>query len=222
MNTATSRTGTPLLVLDGVLPPRNQLAQVCAQHSLTIAADGAALQLRDCEVYPDVIIGDLDSVGPHLHDAFFASAVFLERPDQNEYDGAKALHWLVQQGYRQVTILGSSGGRIDHILNNFSLFARFADRLSIMLQYSNSVGYITGSTLHLKTTPNERISLIPLPSARLTTTGLAWNLNSEELAFGKREGASNKAIGVEASVEVIEGIVGVFHYGESSQIADSR
>ncbi len=222
MNAAAPRTGTPLLVLDGALPPRNQLAQICAQHSLIVAADGAALQLRDCEICPDVIIGDFDSVGPNLHDAFFAPAIFLERPDQNEYDGAKALQWLVEQGYSQTTILGSSGGMIDHVLNNFSLLARFADRLSITLQYPDSIGYIAGSTLHLKTTPNERISLIPLPYARLTTTGLAWNLNSEELAFGKREGASNKSIGAEASVEVIEGVVGIFHYGESSQIADSR
>ena len=222
MSTVLSKTREPLLVLNGKLPSCNQLIEICSRYSLLIAADGAALQLRDCGIKPDIIIGDLDSIGNHAHDTFFASSIILERPDQNDFDGAKALQWLVEEGYNQVTIMGSGGGMIDHVLNNFSVFARFADRLSITLQYPNAVGYLTSSTIHLKTNPSERISLIPLPFARLTTTGLAWNLMGEELTFGKREGASNKAIASSVSVEVREGLVVVFHYRRSSQITARR
>ena len=213
---------TPLLVLDGELPPPEQLADLCTYHSPLIAADGAALQLQHAGICPDIIIGDLDVMQAHLNDPFFAEATIIRRPDQHDYDGAKALQWVCDEGHRGVTVIGSSGGMVDHILNNFSLFARFGHRLTIILQFTDCVGYIVTSDLELTTQPDERISLIPLPTARLTTRGLAWNLYKEQLEFGQREGTSNTATGTDTSVQVHDGILAVIHYRVGEQEEEHR
>ena len=221
MNTAHPDSPGPLLVLDGTLPSHTLLRSLCKYHSPIVAADGAALQLKEHRIRPDIIVGDLDTIQEHVSDPFFTDCIVAERPDQNDYDGAKALRWLVEERYDTVTILGSGGGMIDHVLNNFSLIARFGHMLSARLVFDDCIGYVTGSAIKLRTTPGERISLIPLPAATLTTRGLAWDLHDEELMFGRREGASNRATGEEISVQIRNGLVAVFHYERNEALETS-
>lgn len=204
--------GGPVLVLDGTLPPADVIASLRSSDSPLVAADGAALKLRSLGIRPDVIVGDLDMVGPHLNDPFYRDVQVIELPDQEEYDGGKGLLWIADRGYDRVTVLGAGGGMTDHVLNNFSILARFADRLSISVRESDCIGYFVSTNLRIAVRPGERISLIPLPTARLATRGLAWNLRDEELAVGRREGASNRAIEDEIVIEVSNGLAVLFHY----------
>lgn len=222
MNSTHHSNAGPLLVLDGALPSRELLEDLCEHLSPVVAADGAALQLRERGIRPDIIVGDLDTMQEHIHDAFFSGCIVVERSDQNDYDGAKALRWLVEERYEAVTIVGSGGGMIDHVLNNFSLIARFGHMLFARLVFDDCIGYVTGSSVKLRTTPGERVSLIPLPSATLTTRGLAWDLYDEELTFGRREGASNRTTGEEIAVQVQSGLVAVFHYERNEAVNASN
>lgn len=212
MTDASSYAGGVLLVLDGDLPSREMIAALHASSSsLLVAADGAALQLKAFGISPDVIIGDLDVVRSHLNNPFFGQTRVVECPDQEDYDGGKALGWIAEEGYDRVTVLGAGGGMIDHVLNNFSLLARYSDRLLIRVCDGGCVGYFVCSELHLPVHVGDRISLLPMPTARLRTEGLEWNLEGEELAIGKRSGASNRAEAQDVRIAV-EGCVVVFHY----------
>ena len=203
--------GGPLLVLDGALPSSKVLKSLCSSHTPLIAADGAALQLREHSICPDVIIGDLDTLKDEGDDSFFAKTTIIEDLSQDEYDGGKALAWIVQQGYEQVVVLGAEGGMVDHVLNNFSMLGRFSDRLRIAVRQEGSVGYIVRDQLQLSVQPGDRISLIPLPKAQVTTEGLEWDLQNEVLEMGVREGASNRASNTQIIVNVEEGLIGLFY-----------
>ncbi|MCB0711381.1 MAG: thiamine diphosphokinase [Ignavibacteriae bacterium] len=216
MITPSAYEGGPLLILDGDLPSEKILQQLISQHSLLIAADGAAGKLQYYNIRPDLIIGDFDSLGDIRFDPFFGGTELIEDKSQQAYDGEKCLAWVVNAGHDRVMVVGVGGGMIDHVLNNFSLLAKFADRLSISTRQEDSIGYVVTSTLSIATNPEERISLIPLPSALLYTEGLEWNLEGEELSLGRREGASNRALGSEVRVDVAEqtppGCIILFHY----------
>jgi thiamine pyrophosphokinase len=101
---------------------------------------------------------------------------------------------------------------VDHTLNNFSILPKFANTMRLSLRDAASVAYLVPDTITLETSPGDRISLIPLPSAIISTSGLAWPLRNELLAIGIREGISNEATGPKADVRVSEGMVLVFHY----------
>ena len=199
-------------MLDGTLPPEGMLNEIRNHHSPLIAADGAARQLRSLGIAPDVIIGDFDSLGEERFDPFFETSTIIEEPGQERYDGEKCLEWIVSSGYDRVTVLGAGGGMVDHVLNNFSFLAKFADRLRIRIREEDAVGYIVCDALRLETTPGDRISLIPLPEAHLTTTGLHWNLQEEMLKIGASEGGSNRADRDEVEIRLSQGKLVLLHY----------
>jgi len=209
--TSSAYEGGPLLALDGDLPSSKLINDLYSSHTPLIAADGAALKLRDRDIRPDIIIGDLDTLRDERHDPFFAEATIIADPGQDEYDSGKALAWIIGKGYEQVMVIGAEGGMIDHVLNNFSLLARFSDRLRIAVRQEDSVGYIVRDELQLSTEPGDRISLIPLPKARVTTEGLQWNLNNEILEIRSREGGSNRAVENRVVVQVV-GTIALFSY----------
>ncbi|MGE3799819.1 MAG: thiamine diphosphokinase [Candidatus Kapaibacterium sp.] len=216
MITPSVYSGRPLLILDGDLPSEKIMRELILEHSPLIAADGAAAQLRNYKIRPDIIIGDFDSLGDERFDPFFAGTELIEDKSQQTYDGEKCLAWILNAGHNRVMVVGVGGGMIDHVLNNFSLLAKFADKLSISTRQEDSIGYLVTSSLSIGTNPGERISLIPLPAAQLQTEGLEWNLEGEELSLGRREGGSNRAVGSEVRVDVATqippGCVALFHY----------
>ncbi len=224
MTEAAAYNGGPLLVLDGDLPAAEMIRSL-RSSSLLVAADGASLKLRALGIVPDVVLGDLDVAAPHLDNPFFAGTRVMEFPDQDEYDGGKGLAWIAAQGHDRVTVLGAAGGMTDHVLNNFSFLARHSGNLLISLVETDCIGYFVRSGLRLRPRPGERISLIPMPRARLHTEGLEWNLSGEELALGERGGASNRATADDVRIRVQPhdsgtadtGCVVVFHYPASSR-----
>lgn len=203
--------GGPLLVVDGELPGPALLEELCAAHAPIIATDGAALRLREYGIRAEVIIGDLDTVGDEAPSFMEEGAVLIRLESQDTNDLEKALAWLRDQEVASVTLIGVSGRAMDHTLNNFSILPRFAHAMRMRLIDSYGVAYIVPDMITLDVLPGDRISLIPLPSALITTSGLAWPLHRERLEIGLREGASNRAVEPRVEIHVHEGLLLVFH-----------
>jgi thiamine pyrophosphokinase len=205
--------GGSLLVVDGELPPPALIHELRAAHAPIVAADGAALRLRELSILPDLVIGDLDTIGERaaLFEAEGVRVIRLESQETNDLE--KALEWIEGEGAESVTIIGAAGGMTDHTLNNFSVLARHARRIRISLRDEASVAYLVHDELTIDARPGDRISLIPLPSAIVTTSGLAWGLHEERLSLGLREGASNHATAENVRIEVSDGLIALWKYG---------
>jgi thiamine pyrophosphokinase len=203
---------TALLALDGTLPSVAELETIRADCEILVAADGAAIKLLAGGVLPDIVIGDLDSLAGHRHDLGEHGAVVIEEASQELGDFEKSLLWLTGNGYSAAVIVGIDGGMVDHTLNNFSVLARHARTLALEVRAGEAHGRCVVGRLEIESVAGERISLIPLPSARLTTSGLAWELRDERLAWGEREGASNRATGDRLVVDVHDGVVLLVRY----------
>jgi thiamine pyrophosphokinase len=200
-----------LLALDGELPSSATMAALAGEARAIVAADGAALKLSGARIVPHVVIGDLDSIGSA---GSFAESgtIVIEEPSQERGDLEKALEWIAARGERSVVVVGATGGMPDHALNNFSILARHARRLRIRLAADRFQGYIVTAEQAIETSGGDRVSLIPLPEARISTRGLEWELNDEILAIGIREGASNRATGTRVEIDVADGALVAFHY----------
>jgi thiamine pyrophosphokinase len=210
---------TALVALAGTLPDAATIASLRARHATLVAADGAAVAINALGHAADVVIGDLDSIG-ELRDALAASgSIIVEESSQELGDFEKALLWLIGVRCTAATVIGIEGGMVDHTLNNFSILARYAGRLELEIVAGSAVGRCVVDSLALDVAVGARVSLIPLPSARLTTRGLAWELRDETLAFGVREGGSNRAVASSVAIDVHEGVVLVVDY--PSQMAGS-
>ena len=89
-----------------------------------IAADGGLRALEELGIQPDLLIGDLDSLGDHP----LPDGVPLEKHpvEKDDTDTGIALAQGYAMGYRDFVLCGCAGGRIDHLIANFQSMCRYS------------------------------------------------------------------------------------------------
>ncbi|MCB0300683.1 MAG: thiamine diphosphokinase [Calditrichaeota bacterium] len=175
-----------------------------------VAADGGATNALKFGILPDVVIGDLDSITPEIREKL-PDAQLLHRPSQEINDLHKALDFCVDSGAVSVTVLGITGKRFDHSLNNFSVLCHFDQQLNLQIFDANSQIFIVRDKWTFTGKPGQTVSQIPLGAvAGVTTAGLQWELRNETLAMGVREGCSNVFREAHVRVSIESGILLVF------------
>lgn len=188
---------------------------------LLICADGGGDVALAWDFLPGLLVGDMDSISPVSLEILSRSPgveVRVAPVEKDETDLELALLTALEQGARDITILGGLGGRLDHTLGNIYLLA--AEQLvqagakARLLDELEEVTVLRGGEeLTLKGQPGELVSLIPLtPVARgVRTGGLYYPLRSEPLYIGPTRGISNQFTGTTATVSFEEGLLLVIH-----------
>ncbi|WP_341756713.1 MULTISPECIES: thiamine diphosphokinase [unclassified Candidatus Tisiphia] len=173
-----------------------------------IAADGAINSLYEIGIVPKVVIGDLDSAKVDL----LYSTKVIRVSDQNSCDFEKSLEYLKSKNLLPTIIVGISGGYIDHILNNMSIFLKNGS-----IFYATSiVGYVikAGETRVFTLSVDTKISLLGFPSAQISTKGLKWELECYQMSFPGTNSSFNRTVCQTVSIEVHSGLSLVMIYLE--------
>lgn len=170
-----------------------------------IAADGAANTLYSHGIIPDMVVGDLDSVLDDTLEAVRPYSQIVQIVDQDITDFEKSLRVSQSQLWNRVLVTGLHGGDLEHTLNNWSVFYRYAQTQPLTILDGNRYVISVVDSLLVALQPGEIVSLIPQPSARISTSGLQWNLDDESLEMGIREGARNRITETEARIQIHQG-----------------
>ena len=188
-----------VICLDGQLP----IEFLKTINLPILAADGAANTLIKNRITPTAIIGDLDSV-----DLRFANeSIVLKVYDQDSTDFEKVLSYAEQKKLAPSIITGISGGYLDRIFMNLSIFAQ-----TDSLFYSTDlIAFSKTEDFSLELPCDTKISLFGAPKCDVTTSGLKWNLNNAELIFCGFSSCSNRTIASRIDVKV-SGRIFVFIY----------
>ena len=175
-----------------------------------IAADagvdrGLALGLRI-----DRAIGDFDSVSAAGLAAADAAGAIVERHPaaKDATDLELALDAAIALEPARILVVGSAGGRLDHLLGSILLLADdryLAARVDAYLD-GNRIAVIRGSRT-LTGTPGDLVTLLPVhgPAAGVSTSGLEYPLHDETLRPGTTRGVSNVFAAAEARITVGDG-----------------
>ncbi len=162
--------------------------------SLRIATDGAYNYLKNSDIKIDIVIGDMDSV---TQNAEKENPTFIRIADQNTTDFEKALQYLIENSYKEVAIFGANGKHSDHFLGNLSAAIQYKDNLKITF-FDKHFRYffLTKNQANIfDEVQGKIISLFPFHEAEnITTKGLEFALQHEDLHIQKRIGIRNKAI----------------------------
>jgi thiamine pyrophosphokinase len=182
-----------------------------------IAADGGTHHAKKLGLRVDDVVGDADSLTPEEQEALQqAGARFHLAPaDKDETDLELALLLAVQEGAREIRILGALGGRMDMTLANVLLLTLPAlEGLNVCIWHGRQTawlirppgGGVTGAA-------GDTVSLIALGSDAhgVRSTGLVFPLKDETLAFGPARGVSNVLIDSRAAVRLKEGLLLAVH-----------
>lgn len=173
-------------------------------HSLplpVIAVDGAANVLVAQGINPYLILGDFDSVQPELLQKYRS----LHLPDQSHSDFEKAHAQLKQLDLLPAIIVGINGGYIDHVINNINLFMN----TDCIFYDAPIVGHILKEkSVSRFTLPcHSKLSLLGIPTTNVSTSGLKWNLDHEDLTFPGRNSCFNRTSDSQIILEVHKGTV---------------
>lgn len=188
------------------LPDLNQFDKI-------YCTDGAYNYLKKLEVKVDLVSGDFDSIAI---DQVEQGVEVIKTMDQNFTDFEKALHIIKEKNFKDVYIYGSSGMEHDHFLGNLSTGLKFKDDLSMIFFDDYSYYFFADKQTVLDNYTDRTISLFPFPYTKgVTTKGLKYSLNNEDLEISKRIGIRNQAIDDKVEIEFKEGNLLIFIKKES-------
>lgn len=198
-----------LLFINGI-PPKN--LPNTEGYSLIACSDGAFHYLKE-KNFPleklDFISGDFDS---HFgEDENVAQEKFIFTPDQNKTDFQKSLEIIKDRGFIKVDIYGGSGGEMDHFLGNLTVAFLFKNEMQLTFFDEYSTYFFSPKELVLNKVKGKTISLYPFPEAQnISTKGLKWPLNRENLNLTNRIGTRNIAEEDSVSINFENGDLVIF------------
>lgn len=181
-------------------------------YGLIACTDGAFHYLKNLN-FPlnklDFISGDFDSHSGADENVY--DEKFIYTPDQDKTDFHKALEIIVEKGFKNVDVLGGSGGEQDHFLGNLTVAFGFKDQLNIKFYDEFSEYYFIPKNFTVDGVKDKMVSLYPFPSVEnITTKGLNWCLTNGDLSITSRIGTRNFAVEDEVSVEYEKGDLLIF------------
>lgn len=181
-------------------------------YSLIACTDGAFHYLKNLN-FPldklDFISGDFDSHSGKDENIY--DEKFIYTPDQDKTDFHKALEIILEKGFKNVDVLGGSGGEQDHFLGNLTVAFGFKDQLNIKFYDEFSEYYFVPKSFSVKGIKDKMVSLYPFPSVEnITTKGLNWPLKNGNLSITSRIGTRNFAVENEVFIEYEKGDLLIF------------
>ncbi len=198
------------IFLNGDFDIDKSLAEYHPAGGFNIAVDGGVRHLRVLNMIPDILIGDLDSVSEQ--DLEWCKNLQVEihqyprKKDQTDFE--LALDYALKKNREKIIVFGALGGRIDHTLANIGLLGNphYADR-EIKIFSNNEHIFFLHSPTAIKGKVGDIISLIPWgdPVLGVTTTGLQFPLQNEDLLPDRSRGISNVMCSSDAFIEFKKG-----------------
>jgi thiamine pyrophosphokinase len=177
-----------------------------------VAADSGVEQAQALGLAIDLAVGDFDSVAPGALDVAAAAGATVERhPEAKDAtDLELALDAARAFGSARIHVLGGHGGRFDHLLANALVLARpaYAD-VTITAQMGPARVAVVRAIATLRGPVGDLVTLLPVhgPARRVTTTGLLYPLNGEDLNPGSTRGVSNELVDDQATVALDAGVL---------------
>ena len=155
-----------------------------------IAADGGANFLADHNIFPELIIGDLDSLSEQkIQD--METQKFIKISDQHTTDLEKV---LLNTGSPLTIGIGFLGSRIDHELAALSALVKFSYKKIILIGEKDIV-FLVPPSFSLSSFDGMRVSLYPLGSVKVQSDGLKWSTEGLTMKPTDKIGTSNQAVG---------------------------
>ncbi|HUH66724.1 MAG TPA: thiamine diphosphokinase [Syntrophales bacterium] len=194
---------------------RSKVSQLRAAE--IICADSGARYLHAIGLVPDVIIGDMDSIGPGVLRYFTerGSRIIRFPEGKNETDTQLAMEQAFGSAPDEIYVFGAFGTRIDHALANISLLAMGVKKgIDIRLIDEWCETFVAGRKCTIIGEPGQTVSLLPLSDTvtGITLKGFEYPLANGTMEIGRPYGVSNRLAAAKGVITVEAGSLLVIRY----------
>lgn len=164
-------------------------------NSFIICADGGYKHAKALGLFPDIWVGDGDSLSRPLVDA---GEIIDFPPEKDNTDTDLAVELALEKGFKEITILGALGGRLDHEFSHFCILKKILDNGAEgrLLDEKNTV---TMKKRPFALLPDGRdyISFFPFGGdvTNFSVKGLKYEAKGMLLECGRVQASSNSFVG---------------------------
>jgi len=205
------------IFLNGAPDSEHLIQAVAKRADLVVAADGGARYALAAGIVPDLIVGDLDSLGEDLAREIEDRGAELERHParKDKMDGHLAVLAAREREATAADFVCATGGKpgavfaVPHIL----LAAERAGMRSTVFTDWGRMLVLEADSRVVKGTAGDSVSIFPLSGTAtgVTLEGMAYPLENASLEPGDTLGFHNELVGKEARVSVEAGALLVVH-----------
>lgn len=184
------------------------------EYNNIIACDKGLELLYKCNMKPNYIIGDFDSVNKNIliHYKKNKDINIIElKPEKDYTDTHMAIKLAIRLKSNTITIAGAIGSRLDHTLANINILKEALDNkiLCKIVDENNNISLINKNTIIEKDNKYKYISLIPITTVAtgITLQGFKYSLENATMKIGESIGISNEQLEQIAKINIKEGIL---------------
>ena len=199
-----------LIVSSGEIKDYKLLKQQVNQSDYIVCADGGVNHILKINVIPNIVLGDLDSIGKKeleiLKEKNIETKKFSAMKD--ETDTELCIDYLIGKGFKNITLMGVTGTRLDHTLANIYLLEKMYSSgiTAKIIDKHNSIYYV-GNSISLKKKDDNFISIIPISKEGIviSLSGFLYPLKREYLKFSSTRGVSNQIVEEYGDISIHKG-----------------
>ncbi len=185
------------------------------KYDCMIAADSGMNFLHRNGLVPDVIAGDFDSVASESLACFSGmSEVEMLRlnPIKDDTDTEFVIREAIRRGAKEITVLGATGTRLDHVLANVNLLGiGLEENVSIeLVDKHNRIRMVDGSLeIRKREQFGSFVSVLPVKgdAKGVTLEGMKYPLKDADIACFSSLGVSNEIVDEIAKISVKQGVL---------------
>ena len=199
------------IFLNGAPDSEGLIQAVAKGADLIVAADGGARYALDAGIVPDLIVGDMDSLGEDLAREAERRGASLQRHPvrKDKMDGHLAVLAAGERGATAADFVCAAGGKpgavfaVPHIL----LAAERTGLRSTVVTDWGRMFVLEAGVRAVEGTAGDSVSIFPLsgPATGVTLEGMGYPLTNASLQPGDTLGFHNELVGRKASVSVESG-----------------
>lgn len=202
---------TTVVVVAGGDPPPASVVPMLPPDAIVIAADSGLDHAAALGLEPSHVVGDMDSVSAGGLAALGDDVRVEVHPvDKDASDLELAVRAALQLAPDEIVVVGGHGGRLDHLLTNVALLAS-DDLAGVAVRWlaGNDLVIPVRDEVTVEARARALVSLIPIggPARGVSTSGLRWELEDEDLDPTSSRTVSNQFLGNRATVAVRDGVV---------------
>ncbi|MDO5695405.1 MAG: thiamine diphosphokinase [Eubacteriales bacterium] len=196
------------------------LTAEAARADVLMAVDSGLDKLQEAALVPDILIGDMDSTRENTELLPEDVRILRFEPEKDDTDTALAIGQAIEEGADEITVLGATGGRLDHFLGNIEALriALDAGVPCVMMDRCNRIRLIDMPCLIPKR--SRYISLLPYTDTvrNVRLRGFKYSLDCEDLHRGKTVGISNEIVAHKGYIAFTSGILTLIESDDDGRV----
>ncbi len=183
------------------------------KNTFIIGADGGANMLRELDLLPNLVLGDMDSITSDNLLYYHQNPLVKVEPYpvmKDETDTELAIIRAIEMDAEEVILYGGLGNRFDHSLANVYLLSRLTKKgiKAKMIDEVNEI-ILLGQSTNFNFEPDTLISLLPLGGKveGIKTKGFLYPISNKAMETQTPYGISNVVKDRQQSIEFKKGML---------------